>query len=62
MFAFIAASFSYDEDGRQRTKAAIPPPVFEDADRPRSPPGPANSFLANMGYDLFQMTGLTSEE
>lgn len=43
------SSFSYDEDGRQRTKAAIPPPVFEDADRPRSPPGPANSFLANMG-------------
>ncbi|XP_056311467.1 splicing factor 45 isoform X2 [Danio aesculapii] len=43
------SSFSYDEDGRQRTKAAIPPPVFEDSDRPRSPPGPANSFLANMG-------------
>lgn len=43
------SSFTYDEDGRQRTKAAIPPPVFEDSDRPRSPPGPANSFLANMG-------------
>ncbi|KTF94827.1 hypothetical protein cypCar_00014146 [Cyprinus carpio] len=42
-------SFSYDEDGRQRSKAAIPPPIFDDSDRPRSPPGPTNSFLANMG-------------
>ncbi|ROL50133.1 Splicing factor 45 [Anabarilius grahami] len=42
-------SYSYDEDGRQRSKAAIPPPVFDDSDRPRSPPGPTNSFLANMG-------------
>uniref|UniRef100_A0A674P8N5 Splicing factor 45 n=1 Tax=Takifugu rubripes TaxID=31033 RepID=A0A674P8N5_TAKRU len=30
-------------------KAAIPPPMFEDPDRPRSPPGPTSSFLANMG-------------
>ncbi|XP_065130798.1 splicing factor 45 isoform X2 [Paramisgurnus dabryanus] len=43
------SSFTYEDDGRQRTKAAIPPPVFEDSDRPRSPPGPTNSFLANMG-------------
>ncbi|XP_051748336.1 splicing factor 45 isoform X4 [Ctenopharyngodon idella] len=43
------SSYSYDEDGRQRSKAAIPPPVFDDSDRPRSPPGPTNSFLANMG-------------
>ncbi|XP_050963438.1 splicing factor 45 isoform X2 [Labeo rohita] len=42
-------SFSYDEDGRQRSKAAIPPPIFDESDRPRSPPGPTNSFLANMG-------------
>ncbi|XP_051974612.1 splicing factor 45 [Xyrauchen texanus] len=42
-------SYPYEEDGRQRSKAAIPPPVFEDSDRPRSPPGPTNSFLANMG-------------
>ncbi|TRY54785.1 hypothetical protein DNTS_001758, partial [Danionella cerebrum] len=42
-------SFSYDEDGRQRTKAAIPPPMYEDSERPRSPPGPTNTFLANMG-------------
>ncbi|KTF85238.1 hypothetical protein cypCar_00027660 [Cyprinus carpio] len=43
------SSYSYDEDGRQRSKAAIPPPIFDDSDRPRSPPGPTNSFLANMG-------------
>ncbi|KAA0721141.1 Splicing factor 45 45 kDa-splicing factor RNA-binding motif protein 17 [Triplophysa tibetana] len=43
------SSFSYEDDGRQRSKAAIPPPVFEDSDRPRSPPGPTNTFLANMG-------------
>uniref|UniRef100_A0A671NPP6 Splicing factor 45 n=1 Tax=Sinocyclocheilus anshuiensis TaxID=1608454 RepID=A0A671NPP6_9TELE len=42
-------TYSYDEDGRQRSKAAIPPPIFDDSDRPRSPPGPTNSFLANMG-------------
>uniref|UniRef100_A0A4W4ETP0 Splicing factor 45 n=1 Tax=Electrophorus electricus TaxID=8005 RepID=A0A4W4ETP0_ELEEL len=44
-----AASYTYDEEGRQRSKAAIPPPVYEDAERPRSPPGPTSSFLANMG-------------
>uniref|UniRef100_A0A8C7RKD7 Splicing factor 45 n=1 Tax=Oncorhynchus mykiss TaxID=8022 RepID=A0A8C7RKD7_ONCMY len=32
------------------SKAAIPPPMYEDSERPRSPPGgPTNSFLANMG-------------
>uniref|UniRef100_A0A3B3V7Z2 Splicing factor 45 n=1 Tax=Poecilia latipinna TaxID=48699 RepID=A0A3B3V7Z2_9TELE len=30
-------------------KAAIPPPMYEDSERPRSPPGPTSSFLANMG-------------
>uniref|UniRef100_A0A3B4DGS0 Splicing factor 45 n=1 Tax=Pygocentrus nattereri TaxID=42514 RepID=A0A3B4DGS0_PYGNA len=35
--------------GRQRSKAAIPPPIYEDSERPRSPPGPTSSFLANMG-------------
>uniref|UniRef100_A0A8C2BIC6 Splicing factor 45 n=1 Tax=Cyprinus carpio TaxID=7962 RepID=A0A8C2BIC6_CYPCA len=49
VFIVMTASFSYDEDGRQRSKAAIPPPIFDDSDRPRSPPGPTNSFLANMG-------------
>uniref|UniRef100_A0A8B9J7P5 Splicing factor 45 n=1 Tax=Astyanax mexicanus TaxID=7994 RepID=A0A8B9J7P5_ASTMX len=43
------ASYSYDEEGRQRSKAAIPPPVYDDSERPRSPPGPTSSFLANMG-------------
>ncbi|XP_043092382.1 splicing factor 45 isoform X2 [Puntigrus tetrazona] len=43
------STYSYDEEGRQRSKAAIPPPIFDDSDRPRSPPGPTNSFLANMG-------------
>ncbi|KAL7827834.1 hypothetical protein AOLI_G00309860 [Acnodon oligacanthus] len=43
------SSYSYDEEGRQRSKAAIPPPMYEDSDRPRSPPGPTSSFLANMG-------------
>ncbi|KAG9280455.1 splicing factor 45 isoform X1 [Astyanax mexicanus] len=42
-------SYSYDEEGRQRSKAAIPPPVYDDSERPRSPPGPTSSFLANMG-------------
>uniref|UniRef100_A0AAR2JML2 Splicing factor 45 n=1 Tax=Pygocentrus nattereri TaxID=42514 RepID=A0AAR2JML2_PYGNA len=45
----MAASYSYDEEGRQRSKAAIPPPIYEDSERPRSPPGPTSSFLANMG-------------
>ncbi|XP_028810352.1 splicing factor 45 isoform X2 [Denticeps clupeoides] len=45
-----SASYSYDDDGRgSRSKAAIPPPSYEDSERPRSPPGPTNSFLANMG-------------
>ncbi|XP_072529623.1 splicing factor 45 isoform X1 [Salminus brasiliensis] len=43
------SSYSYEDEGRQRSKAAIPPPVYEDAERPRSPPGPTSSFLANMG-------------
>uniref|UniRef100_A0A8B9H5G9 Splicing factor 45 n=1 Tax=Astyanax mexicanus TaxID=7994 RepID=A0A8B9H5G9_ASTMX len=43
------SSYSYDEEGRQRSKAAIPPPVYDDSERPRSPPGPTSSFLANMG-------------
>lgn len=43
--------YQYDEDGRgsRGSKAAIPPPMYEDSDRPRSPPGPTNSFIANMG-------------
>ncbi|ETE60071.1 Splicing factor 45, partial [Ophiophagus hannah] len=31
------------------SKAAIPPPMFDEPERPRSPTGPSNSFLANMG-------------
>ncbi|XP_069012660.1 splicing factor 45 isoform X1 [Embiotoca jacksoni] len=44
-------SFAYEEESRpaRGSKAAIPPPMYEDADRPRSPPGPTSSFLANMG-------------
>ncbi|CAG5927015.1 unnamed protein product [Menidia menidia] len=44
------AAFSYDDDARpsRGSKAAIPPPMYDD-DRPRSPPGPTSSFLANMG-------------
>lgn len=43
--------FSYDDDSRspRAQKAAIPPPMYDDSDRPRSPPGPTSSFLANMG-------------
>ncbi|KAM3843046.1 splicing factor 45 [Diretmus argenteus] len=46
-----SASFPYEDEARpgRGSKAAIPPPVYEDAERPRSPPGPTNSFLANMG-------------
>lgn len=46
-----SASFSYEDEGRppRGAKAAIPPPMYEDSDRPRSPPGPTSSFLANMG-------------
>ncbi|XP_069485763.1 splicing factor 45 [Ambystoma mexicanum] len=39
----------YDDDPRGRGKAAIPPPMYDELDRPRSPTGPSNSFLANMG-------------
>ncbi|XP_029902242.1 splicing factor 45 isoform X2 [Myripristis murdjan] len=46
-----SSSYSYDDEGRpgRGSKAAIPPPAYDDSDRPRSPPGPTNSFLANMG-------------
>ncbi|XP_019947759.1 splicing factor 45 isoform X1 [Paralichthys olivaceus] len=46
-----STSFSYEDEGRpaRGSKAAIPPPMYEDSDRPRSPPGPTSSFLANMG-------------
>uniref|UniRef100_A0A673YRR6 Splicing factor 45 n=1 Tax=Salmo trutta TaxID=8032 RepID=A0A673YRR6_SALTR len=47
-----SSSYSYEDDMRpsRGSKAAIPPPMYEDSDRPRSPPGgPTNSFLANMG-------------
>ncbi|XP_062852723.1 splicing factor 45 isoform X2 [Trichomycterus rosablanca] len=50
--SLVDSSYSYDDDddgGRQRSKVAIPPPVYEESDRPRSPPGPTSSFLANMG-------------
>ncbi|XP_036166133.1 splicing factor 45-like [Myotis myotis] len=48
----LPREFPYEEDSRPRSqssKAAIPPPVYEEQDRPRSPTGPGNSFLANMG-------------
>ncbi|XP_049632294.1 splicing factor 45 [Suncus etruscus] len=48
----LPREFPYEEESRPRSqssKAAIPPPVYEEQDRPRSPPGPGNSFLANMG-------------
>uniref|UniRef100_A0A4W5KBT7 Splicing factor 45 n=1 Tax=Hucho hucho TaxID=62062 RepID=A0A4W5KBT7_9TELE len=47
-----SSSYSYEDEMRpsRGSKAAIPPPMYEDSDRPRSPPGgPTNSFLANMG-------------
>uniref|UniRef100_A0A8P4K6X4 Splicing factor 45 n=1 Tax=Dicentrarchus labrax TaxID=13489 RepID=A0A8P4K6X4_DICLA len=46
-----SSPFAYEDEGRpaRGSKAAIPPPMFEDSDRPRSPPGPTSSFLANMG-------------
>lgn len=45
------APFSYEDEGRpsRAPKAAIPPPMYDDSDRPRSPPLPTSSFLANMG-------------
>ncbi|XP_061524093.1 splicing factor 45 [Phyllopteryx taeniolatus] len=46
-----SSAYPYEDEGRptRGSKAAIPPPMFEDSDRPRSPPGPTSSFLANMG-------------
>uniref|UniRef100_A0A3Q3BFQ0 Splicing factor 45 n=1 Tax=Kryptolebias marmoratus TaxID=37003 RepID=A0A3Q3BFQ0_KRYMA len=54
IFVFItclgSSSFSHEDEGRARgSKAAIPPPMYDDSDRPRSPPVPTSSFLANMG-------------
>ncbi|KAH0617160.1 hypothetical protein JD844_028894 [Phrynosoma platyrhinos] len=46
------SSFPYEEESRSRgssSKAAIPPPMYDEPERPRSPTGPSNSFLANMG-------------
>uniref|UniRef100_A0A0F7Z2X6 Splicing factor 45 n=1 Tax=Crotalus adamanteus TaxID=8729 RepID=A0A0F7Z2X6_CROAD len=46
------SSFPYEEEPRPRgssSKAAIPPPMYDEPERPRSPTGPSNSFLANMG-------------
>ncbi|XP_032896061.1 splicing factor 45 isoform X1 [Amblyraja radiata] len=48
----LIPTFQYEEEPRSRNapvKAAIPPPVYEEPERPRSPPGPTNSFIANMG-------------
>ncbi|KAM8973023.1 splicing factor 45 isoform 1-T1 [Pelodytes ibericus] len=42
----------YDDEPRPRPpmpKAAIPPPMYDEPERARSPPMPSNSFLANMG-------------
>ncbi|KAK2858781.1 hypothetical protein Q5P01_003401 [Channa striata] len=46
-----SSSYSYEDESRpaRGSKAAIPPPIYEDSERPRSPPGPTSSFLANMG-------------
>ncbi|TNN36100.1 Splicing factor 45 [Liparis tanakae] len=45
------SSYSYEDDVRppRASKAAIPPPMYEDSERPRSPPVPTSSFLSNMG-------------
>ncbi|XP_037551977.1 splicing factor 45 [Nematolebias whitei] len=45
------SSISHEDEGRpaRGSKAAIPPPMYDDSDRPRSPPLPSSSFLANMG-------------
>uniref|UniRef100_F7CND3 Splicing factor 45 n=1 Tax=Ornithorhynchus anatinus TaxID=9258 RepID=F7CND3_ORNAN len=48
----IPREFPFEEESRSRSqssKAAIPPPVYDEQERPRSPTGPSNSFLANMG-------------
>lgn len=44
-------SYPGEDDGRpsRGSRAAIPPPMFDDSDRARSPPLPSSSFLANMG-------------
>ncbi|CAH2275528.1 splicing factor 45 isoform X1 [Pelobates cultripes] len=42
----------YDDEPKPRppvAKAAIPPPMYDEPERSRSPPMPSNSFLANMG-------------
>ncbi|XP_029471696.1 splicing factor 45 isoform X1 [Rhinatrema bivittatum] len=42
----------YEDEPRSRSsgsKAAVPPPIYDEPERPRSPTGPSNSFLANMG-------------
>jgi len=46
-----SVTYPFEDEGRpaRGSKAAIPPPMYEDSDRPRSPPGPTSSFLANMG-------------
>ncbi|XP_053111141.1 splicing factor 45 isoform X2 [Hemicordylus capensis] len=47
-----SSMFPYEEESRPRgssSKAAIPPPMYDEPERPRSPTGPSNSFLANMG-------------
>uniref|UniRef100_A0A8C6Q9V7 Splicing factor 45 n=1 Tax=Nannospalax galili TaxID=1026970 RepID=A0A8C6Q9V7_NANGA len=48
----LPLDFPYEEVSRppsQSSKAAIPPPVCEEPDTPRSPTGPSNTFLVNMG-------------
>lgn len=52
---FSTALSPYEEESRPRgssSKAAIPPPMYDEPERPRSPTGPSNSFLANMGWEL----------
>ncbi|KAG2460174.1 SPF45 factor, partial [Polypterus senegalus] len=48
----VAASYGYEEETRPRipsSKAAIPPPMYDEPERARSPPLPSSSFIANMG-------------
>ncbi|KAL4825614.1 hypothetical protein H8958_005827 [Nasalis larvatus] len=56
--------FPYEEDSRPQSrssKAAIPPPVKEAQDRPRSPNRPSSSFLANVvgtvAHNIMQKRG-----
>ncbi|XP_043944747.1 splicing factor 45 isoform X2 [Protopterus annectens] len=45
-------SFPYEDESMPRvpsSKAAIPPPMYDDSDRARSPPLPSNTFISNMG-------------